>query len=218
MCNRSCIDFGKSNLREEDIRDKSVIEVGSLDVNGSLRPLVQSSAPSRYIGVDIQAGPGVDRICKVEDLIATFGSNSFDLVICTELLEHVADWSAAIHNMKGIVKPGGGLLITTRSAGFGYHGYPYDFWRYEISDMKAIFSDFEIKSLQGDPIEPGVLMAARKPFDFIENNITNYKLRSIFLNQRASILKNRIYWTAVFLPLSKLREAGRKIWIKLLKK
>lgn len=201
MCNRSCIDFGKASIAEEDIRGKSVIEVGSLDINGSLRPVVQSFAPSRYIGVDIQAGRGVDQICRVEDLIATFGRDSFDLVICTELLEHVTDWSVVIHNLKEIVKPGGTLLITTRSLGFGYHGYPYDFWRYEISDMKVIFSDFDITSLQSDPVEPGVFMAAKKPADFIENNVKEHKLHSILLNQRSSLLKSRICRTMVVLPL-----------------
>lgn len=216
MCNSSCIDFGKANLGEEDIRGKSVIEVGSLDVNGSLRPAIQSFGPSSYIGVDIQAGRGVDRICKVEDLVGAFGAKSFDLVICTELLEHVVDWSKAIHNLKEIVKPLGRLLITTRSREFEYHGYPFDFWRYEAADMEFIFSDFDIKGLKNDPEAPGIFVAARKPLDFIENKVNRYKLHSMLLNRRSSIMENSLYWAMVFLPLCKI--LGKRRWIKLLKK
>lgn len=216
MCNKSCIDFGKANLKAEGVRGASVIEVGALDVNGSLRPIVQSFGPSGYIGVDIQMGRGVDRICRVEDLVSTFGADSFDLVICTELLEHVTDWSKAIHNLKAIVKPLGTLLVTTRSRGFEYHGYPFDFWRYELSDMEFIFSDFDIKSLKSDPEEPGVYLAAEKPPVFLEKNVKRRKLYSILTGKRSSIIKNSIYWTMVFLPLCKI--LGKRRWIKLLKK
>ena len=64
MCNAACIEFGKRHLREKDIRGKSVIEVGALDVNGSLRSVVQTFGPGNYIGVDIKEGRGVDLICE----------------------------------------------------------------------------------------------------------------------------------------------------------
>lgn len=205
MCNQACIDFGRANLKEEDVRGKSVIEVGALDVNGSLRSAIEKFVPASYIGVDIQSGRGVDRICKVEDLISTFGSESFDMVVCTELLEHVKDWRVAIHNLKQILRPRGKLLITTRSFGFGYHGYPYDFWRYEVSDMQSIFADFEIDSIEKDlPAEPGVFISARKPAVFDEADISRNRLYSVVLKKRSSVEANSLYWSFVFLPLCKL--------------
>ena len=74
MCNQACIDFGQVNLQKEDVCGKTVIEIRAMDVNGSLRPHVESLGPSRYIGVDIEAGPGVDIICDAERLLAVFGA------------------------------------------------------------------------------------------------------------------------------------------------
>jgi SAM-dependent methyltransferase len=176
-----------SVLTERDIRGKTIIDVGAVDINGSLRPFCEQFGPAQYLGVDIELGKGVDQICKVEDLVSTFGSNRFDVVITTEMLEHVPDWYTAIHNLKEILKPGGKIIITTRSFGFGYHGNPYDFWRYEIPDMKVLFSDFDIQKLQSDYPEPGVFLSAIKPANYVENNsIQDYKLYSIILDRRES--------------------------------
>lgn len=121
----------------------------------------------------------MDQLCDACNIITRFGTNSFDVLVATELLEHVKDWQLAISNFKSILRIGGIIFITTRSYGFGYHGFPYDFWRFEISDVEKIFSDFDILSLEKDPIEPGIFMKARKPFDFVENKTTDCKLYSM---------------------------------------
>jgi len=205
MCHKSCIDFGKRIIREEYIKNKSVIEVGSTDINGSLRSIVELFGPSEYIGVDIQNGPGTDRICSAENCIRKFGYNRFDVVICTELLEHVKNWRRVIHNLKSILKPDGRLIITTRSKGFPYHGYPFDFWRYEISDMKTIFCDFEIEILEYDQQAPGIFLLVKKPKSFIENAVFNLSLYSVILKRRSSILVLLTCWIIIKAQLNILK-------------
>ena len=192
MCHPSCIEFGKRALIREEIAGKRVIEVGSLNVNGSLRSTIMEFDPLDYIGVDISNGLGVDMICRAEDMIKEFGKNRFDLVISTELLEHVKDWRKVISNIKGSCKSGGIILVTTRSRGFEFHGYPDDFWRYELEDMKAIFSDCEILMLEKDNSEilsktnrPGVFLKARKPMDFKEKNLSGILLYDINSGRRS---------------------------------
>ncbi|KPJ66981.1 methyltransferase type 11 [candidate division WOR-1 bacterium DG_54_3] len=183
MCNAYCTLFGAINLDPEDVKGKRVIEIGSCDTNGSLRPLVESYYPAEYIGVDIADGPGVDMICKAEDILDRFGKESFDIVISTELLEHIWDWRKVVGNIKNICKEGGIILITTRSYGHPYHGHPYDFWRYELEDMKHIFSDCLIEKLEKDPAN-GVLVEVKKTREFEEKDLADYKLYSILLNKR----------------------------------
>lgn len=157
-------------------------------MNGSLRPILESYHPAKYVGVDIMAGPGVDVVCNAEQLVATFGENSFDVVVSTEMLEHVRHWRQSISNMKCLCVPGGIILITTRSKGFGYHAYPHDYWRYEVDDMKEIFSDFTLEDVRREPdprpIAAGVFLCARKPLNYRENDLTPIELYSIVADRR----------------------------------
>jgi SAM-dependent methyltransferase len=184
MCSGPCIQFAKEHLLPKEIANKKVIEVGAFNVNGSLRDIVEEFRPSHYLGVDIEKGPGVDEICSIHDLAARYGYEAFDLVIATEILEHICDWRSAISNLKNITKPEGTLIVTTRSINFPYHGYPYDFWRYELEDMKNIFSDFSIDVIEKDPLDPGVFVKLHKPEDFRENDLGAYKLYSVVKYRR----------------------------------
>ncbi len=184
MCNQSCIKFGQANLTVENIKNKAVLEVGSVNINGSLRSIVEALEPSLYIGVDIHMAPGVDVICDADNLVNHFGQEKFDVLISTEMLEHVSNWQEVVSNFKQVLKPNGILLITSRSIGFPYHGAPYDFWRYQLSDFKTIFSDFKIEVLQKDNEEPGVFLKAIKPINFKEKNLDDYLLYSIIKHKK----------------------------------
>ena len=183
MCNASCIIFGATNLTIDQVKGKRVLEVGSYDLNGSLRPIIESWKPAEYVGIDIKEGPGVDLVCDVDDIVDRFGKESFDIVISTELIEHVRDWKKVISNIKKVCRQNGIMLLTTRSFGFPYHAYPDDFWRYELADMEYIFSDCIIEKLEKDRLAPGVFMKARKPKDFVEKDLADYALHSVILNR-----------------------------------
>ena len=182
----SVLEFFIENTQREEFENKRILEVGSRYINGSVRPLIEKFfAPKEYVGVDIEEGKFVDVICDAENLIDFFGKESFDVVISTELLEHVKDWRRVINNMKEVLRPNGYIYITTRSRGFPYHGYPHDFWRYEIEDMKEIFKDFEIIKLEKDPEAPGVFIKAKRPKNYTSPvDLSEISLYSIVLGKK----------------------------------
>ena len=69
MCNLTGIAFGERVLQPADVAGREVLEVGAFDVNGSIRPFVESLQPGRYVGVDIAPGPGVDEVVDASELI-----------------------------------------------------------------------------------------------------------------------------------------------------
>ena len=212
MCSETCIAFGAANLADDEVRGKSVLEVGALVCRGThltLRPLLEAMRPRSYTGVDIEGGPGVDVLCDAEELRTRFGDESFDVVISTEMLEHVRDWRAVVSNLKHVLRPGGVLLVTTRSRGFPYHSWPDDHWRYELDDMAVIFGDLEIKTMEPDPADPGVFVKATRPAAFEEADLSHYKLYSIKKRRRTvDVTKSdeRLFHVA-YVPVRLLRRA-----------
>lgn len=185
MCDQSCIRFGQAYFTEDIVRGKAVIEVGSRNVNGSLRPAVEALNPQSYLGVDLEEGSGVDEICDAGELVGRFGSEAFDLLISTFLVEHVSDWRKVISNFKNVLKPNGTLLVSTASKDFPYHGYPFDYWRYELDDLRMIFSDFIVEVLEEDTSKHLVYIIARKPPIFEEKDLSDYQLYSIIREAHA---------------------------------
>ena len=187
MCNASGLQFFIETMKPSEFNSKEVLEVGSRYVNGSIRPLIENfSSPTKYVGVDITPGKMVDVILPAEKVLEHFGPESFDAIISTEVLEHVMDWRVVINGLKTTLRRGGCMYLTTRSKGMGYHGYPFDFWRFEIDDMKRIFSDFDILTLQEDHEDPGVFLKIKKPEKYLASDLSGISLYSMVLGKRTA--------------------------------
>ena len=91
---------------------KRVLEIGSLDINGTIRPLF--SGAETYVGIDVQNGPGVDVVADG----ATYESDiKFDCVVSTEALEHCDHADALIANAHRLLGKGGVFLMTCAGVG-----------------------------------------------------------------------------------------------------
>ena len=140
------------------LAEKDTLEVGSYDVNGSVRPLFQG----RYVGVDMREGPGVDRKAYAHCL--PFQPCSFDVVVCTEMLEHDSRFWESVKQMARVLRKDGLLLLTARGIGFPKHDYPGDYWRFTPEAFAVLFELAELNPLEivEDPEQSGVFGLARK--------------------------------------------------------
>jgi hypothetical protein len=163
--NDAVMNFVAANLSQTEVAGARVLEVGSYDVNGSVRPQVQGLGPQSYLGVDLRMGPGVDRELRSEDLVSALGEQSFDIVISTETLEHMAEWRAGLAGMMEVLVDGGLLVLTSVGPGFPYHGYPEDHWRFREDDLRQILmaAGFEVLKSTTNPAEFGVMIKGRRP-------------------------------------------------------
>ena len=103
-----------------------ILDVGSADVNGSLR----SAAPPGwlYVGVDIAPGKGVDIV--LEDPCALpFPDQTFQAVVSTSCFEHDPLFWLTFLEMARVTAPGGYIYVNSPSDG-AVHRYPLDCWRF----------------------------------------------------------------------------------------
>lgn len=157
----SVMEWAREALGPIDLDGAKVLDVGALDENGSLQPYLRSRG-AEVTGVDMRPGPGVDVVAHAEDLLDLYEPLSFDLVVCTEMLEHADGWQEALHVMKRLVAPAGYLLVTTRGPGFPRHEFPNDYWRFTPTIMARALADMTCW-IASDPGAPGVFALARGP-------------------------------------------------------
>jgi SAM-dependent methyltransferase len=130
-------------------------EVLLLDVGGRGRPyaaLASSAlAPAGYRTRHIVADPGADSeiICLAERLAVRDGAAG--LVLCTQVLEHVPDPSAAVKEMARVLLPGGACLLTTHGTWF-YHPDPEDYWRWTGAGLRRLFTEAGFTGVDVRPV------------------------------------------------------------------
>jgi len=100
-------------------RNTRVVEIGSWNVNGSVRTLFTQC---NYTGVDVSVGPGVDVVCSGAAFAGD--SDSYDVAISCECFEHNRDWKGTFANMVRMLRPGGLCIVTTALPGRHEHGTP----------------------------------------------------------------------------------------------
>jgi len=119
-----------------------VLEVGSYDVNGTVRPLLPKQG---YVGVDLQVGPGVDVIVDA----CTMDLTGFNTVVCTEALEHIRKPWLAVERMYAALNAGG-LVIITWCFQFPIHNYPSDYFRCTPDGLFSLLEDVGFKDIRID--------------------------------------------------------------------
>jgi SAM-dependent methyltransferase len=108
----------------------------------------------RRVAVDLHPGPGVQVVGDAQAL--GFVDGSFDVVLCTEMLEHVPEPQRAVDEMRRVLKAGGLLVLSTRFL-FPIHDAPHDYFRYTKYGLRHLLREFEIVDLQEETTSVGAL-------------------------------------------------------------
>lgn len=95
---------------------KRVLEVGSLNINGTIRDLFKNCS---YTGIDVHPGKDVDIVCQGKDFVDQDG---FDTIVSTECFEHDQDYVLTVQNILKLLRPGGLFFFTCASINRHEHG------------------------------------------------------------------------------------------------
>ena len=96
----------------------------------------------KLITLDITDLTKPDVVADITRFNSHIPDESYDALMCTEVLEHVVDPFAAIRELRRIVKTGGYVLFTT-PLNARIHGPVPDCWRFTEFGLKVLFRDFE---------------------------------------------------------------------------
>ena len=135
-----------------------IYEFGSLQVSGQedYADMREYFRGLEYVGCDMRAGVGVDRIENLEEGVS-LADNTASVVLCLETIEHTFDVFKAVEEMKRVLKTDeGAVLIISSVFDFGIHSYPFDYWRFTPECFARLMAGFDVVMVltQGDPASP----------------------------------------------------------------
>lgn len=128
-------------------RKTRVLEIGSQDICGSIRPIFWQC---EYTGIDLGPGKNVTAIGSGHNWPAPNGY--YDTIACCEVAEHDRHYHETMKNIIRMLKPGGLLLFTCATTGRAEHGttrtssyaspYTTDYYQNVTEDMIRGERDF----------------------------------------------------------------------------
>lgn len=129
--------------RHKNLFQGPILEIGSRDY-GSTVNMRDLFPGEEYIGIDMQAGKGVDHVidltAPLEGIDAILDRRRFGTIICLSVLEHCAQPFRMAENITRLLRPGGRLYVSVPFS-WKFHGYPSDYWRFTHEGVKQLFPE-----------------------------------------------------------------------------
>lgn len=122
-----------------------------LDVGCGRQPFRKTLESIGYLYRGLDANQNIDGtvdfVCALDEPLPKEldEAGTFEFILCTEVMEHVADWDVAFRNLGSLVSSNGKVLITCPHF-YQLHEEPYDFWRPTLHALRyfAERSGFEV--------------------------------------------------------------------------
>lgn len=124
----------------------------TLDIGAQTGPYAKCF-PNR-VALDIEPRRGIQIVADAQAM--GLADASFDVVLCTEVLEHLPEPQRAIDEMYRVLRPGGTLLLTTRFL-FPIHDAPHDYFRFTKYGLRHLLRAFTIEAVEEETTTVGTL-------------------------------------------------------------
>ena len=193
--NRLLLSFAKEQLKKIP-EGASVLDVGvGSGPYWSIRPDLN------WQGLDVTDGERVDYLIA-KDMAWPIENSKFDVVLCTQVIEHVEDPDFIVAEIERVLRPGGRVILNAPFL-YPFHGMPEDQMRYTTSKLASLFRNFAVT-------ECGVLGGVGSSLATIMLNFVNYKISQNFILQILKLLLLPIWLLSngicnlLFVPLDKI--------------
>ena len=138
--------FKNTYLNSNDALE--ILDVGSLDTSGNNYNYksIFNNPNWTYTGLDFEDGENVDIV--VDDIYNWFevSDNSYDVVVCGQLFEHLEFFWLTMSETDRVLRPGGFCCIIAPSGGPKHGATDTDCYRFYEDGMRALakYVDFEV--------------------------------------------------------------------------
>ena len=168
-----------------------IVDLGSADVNGTYRPLFDMNG-WKYCGLDLSAGKNVDIVLKNPYRWNEIATNSVDVCVSGQALEHIPYFWLIALEIERVLKPGGLCCLIAPSSGYE-HRFPVDCWRFYPDGFEALarFARLDVEEAHTD-WTPGTYTddsAAWKDTVLVARKPSQGRLKRWSNGLRASVLR-----------------------------
>lgn len=118
---------------------------GKLILRNFVLPIV-----SKYQSLDIKkTHPELDFVANIEKM--PLKNNSFDSILCIQVLEHAPSFWLALDEIARILKKDGVLILSVPHLSY-LHGAPFDYYRFTKFALKKLLSERKMKIIKIIPV------------------------------------------------------------------
>jgi ubiquinone/menaquinone biosynthesis C-methylase UbiE len=192
--------FAYQTISQQHLAGKQVLELGCGEGYGME---LLSPHADLYLAVDKKRPAGISfsnrakfKQCHLPYL-ADINDNSFDTVICFQVIEHIKDDTCLLKEIKRVLKPGGTLFLTTPNKLASLSRNPFHIREYLPLQMQALvasyFSNNKVEGIYGNDIVMSYYGENREAVERITRyDIFNlqYRLPAFLLKGVYSLLNN----------------------------
>lgn len=208
----NCQSFFETYAESFSNENVRVIEIGSQNINGSLRTL--SPQGFKYIGVDFVAGEGVDVILD-DPYKLPFDSGSADIVLSSSCFEHSEMFWIIFLEILRVLKSKGLFYLNVPSNG-PFHRYPVDCWRFYPDSGRALVAWAKRNGINAALLESYTSIQVEDIWnDFVAVFARDEKFVSEFprriLDNKEDITNGLLYHQEEFIRRERLPEDQKKL-------